>query len=135
VDAAQHYRASHLQIFERRRNQLARGREQDRGIQPLGRSRRSGAGPHRPQVSRQALVRFVARERQNAHAPIPRHLNRDVRGGAESIQAQRAARRDSGDAQAPEPDDAGAQQRCGLQIAKPFRNAIHESFRRDDVPA
>jgi hypothetical protein len=54
------------------------------------------------------------------------HRNRQVRRGAEAEQADALARLHSRDAQAAEADDAGAQQRRGVEVVQRVRERIDE---------
>ena len=60
-------------------------------------------------------------------------MSRSMPSSAETINAQRAAAGDTGNAQAAETDNPGTQQRRGLKIAKAFGKGVDEVFMRDGV--
>ncbi len=75
---------------QRRRHVLADGREQDRGVEALGRRLVRAARPHRAETARERLAREVPRAREREYRPpLPaRHLQRDVARGVDAIDAE-----------------------------------------------
>ena len=133
MNAAEHEDAAFLQSFQRGRNELAGGRKNNGGIEFFRRLIRCFARPHRAELQRKLLMLRAARGRVNFRAPVARHLNRDVRGRAETVKSEPPAALDSGKAQTPKADDPGAQQRRGLFIGKRFGNRINERLGCDRV--
>src|SRR5438309_12091393 len=69
----------------------------------------------------------------NFHVPMPRHLDRHMRGRTEAVKAKLSTRLDARKPQRPKSDDSCAQKRRSLFIRKSFRNGIGKILRRDDV--
>ena len=61
---------------------------------------------------------------------MPRHLDGDVGGGAESINGQFAAMRHAGKAQSAKSDNAGTKQRGGVKVGEAFGQLVDEVLRR-----
>ena len=78
-------------VAERGRDELADGREDDDGVELLGRARERVAGPDGAERARERLGLVVARARpgEDAAALRDRDLADDVRRGAEAVQAER----------------------------------------------
>ena len=121
-------RAALIQRPERRDHQFPGRREDDGGIELLGR-RIHG----RPSSSASRRCRSCAGDAVDLRAPVPRHLDGHVRGGAEPVDPQPLAGLDPRHPQRPEPDNARAQQRRGVQVRETLREPVDERFRRHDV--
>src|SRR5438309_5187296 len=65
--------------------------------------------------------------------PVPRYLDGDVGGGTKSIEAQFVPRLNSGESQAAESDDSGAEERGGLLVRELLRDGIDKVLRRNNV--
>ena len=61
-----------------------------------------------PRVKRQLPMARVAGHGVDADVPVARHLNRDVRGGAEALHGEASTGLDAGKPQGAEADDSGA---------------------------
>ena len=92
VDSGEHQRAALLEHLQRRRHQLTCGREDDGAVQRgrflairIFRARISS--PLSAQIEREPLMCRVTRERVHFNTPVPRHLYRHVRRGAEPVEA------------------------------------------------
>ncbi len=125
--------AAFAQRFERGGNDFTGGREDDRGVEFLGRRIESAAGPRRAQLEGEFLVPGIARRSVDGCAPVPRHLNRHVRGRAEPVEAEAPALLDAGETQAAEADNAGAEQRGRVLIGEAIGNGVDEIFGCDDI--
>ena len=97
-------------------DQLADGREDDDGVELLGRAGERVARPGRAELAgeRLRLVVTRARSREDLASLRDRDLADDVRGRAEAVQADPL--RVAGEAQRPVADEAGAEQRCRLVV-------------------
>ena len=84
---------------------------------------------------RQRAVRLASRDDEDLRrrAPVPRDLNDDVGGGAEAEEGERLTVAQVREAQGAIADDAGAEQRRGLNIGEPIGDRIRERLGRDDV--
>src|SRR5206468_2576894 len=91
VDAAENEHTALLEEAQRGGNQLAGRREDDRSIEPFRRSIGDAAGPYGAETAREISVLRLARHRVDLRSPVPRDLDRDVRGGAESVEPEPAA--------------------------------------------
>src|SRR5205807_791482 len=89
--------------------------------------------PRRPQGPGKFLGRQVtgAGERENAPPLVAGHLNHDVRGRSEPIEAE--ARGIAGHPQTAVANEAGAQQRRGLEVRVAGRHREAEAMIRDGV--
>src|ERR1700737_3774669 len=116
VDAGTHDNPAWIQGFERGRHQRPNGSEDQGGIEGLWRRTRGVASPFGPKASREPLLLGIARRRKGENAPALKtgDLRDDVRGVAEAIEpdALSIARQPQGAIA----DQAGAEQRCGMQI-------------------
>jgi hypothetical protein len=112
VDATAHHAAALAHCGERCRHELARGREEDRGVELDRRTFVGAAGPGSAELARERLRTDVARpgERVNALAAVARQLRDEVRGSAEAVEAELANAVARHRERAP-PDQAGAKQR------------------------
>src|SRR5262249_6517967 len=101
---------------QRERDQLAGGREDQRGIERGRRGLGGAPGPRGAEGAREGLTLLVARPREGVPlaAVRARDLGEDGRGGSEAVEAELPAL--SGQAQRAEADQARAQQRRGLQV-------------------
>ena len=91
VNAADGHGPSALERPQRRDHQLAGGREDHGRVDFFGRLVIRSAGPHRAQVERQLLMARVAGNGVDADVPVARHLDGDVRGGAETVHGEASA--------------------------------------------
>ena len=98
---------------ERRGNERADGREQDRGVERLGRRLVRSAGPFGAHRAGERLAGRIAGPGEGEHPPsLPSaDLGDDVRGRAEAVEADRPPV--PGHFERPPADQAGAKQRRG----------------------
>src|SRR5262249_9582394 len=117
VDAGADDAAAFARRRKRERHQRSDRREEKRRVERLGRARRGVAGPAAAQPARKVLRCGVAgtRERVELAALEDRDLRDDVRGRAESVDADaaRVARR----CERAVADQSGAKQRRGFDVA------------------
>ena len=120
--------------FERGRNELSRGRENDGGVEFLRRLDGGFVRPHRAEFQRELLMLFAARARVDFGSPMARHLNGHVRCRTKTVESEPAAAFDAGKAQAAEADDSRAEQRRSLfDRRNDSGNGVDESLGRDGV--
>ena|SRR5437660_6759094 len=108
------YHAALAQAGERGDDDVSAGRESDGAVELHWRFLVFASYPGRSQRCRQPTMRLPARGDIHLAFPGAQNRDREVRRGAESEQADALARLYSGDTQAAEADDPGAQQRSGL---------------------
>src|SRR5207249_3534153 len=133
VDAAEHQHAALLEDSQRGRNQLAGWREDDRRIESLRRRIVGAAGPRGAETPRELLVPWLARHRVDLGSPVSGDLDRDVRGGAESVETEPAPLADRGESERAKADDPGAEERRRGEIGEPPGDPIDEGFGCDHV--
>ena len=113
---------------QRRRDERADGREQDRGVELLRRLAVGAAGPLGAELARERLRLLVARAGEGEDAPPlrPRDLRDDVRGGPEAVEAEplRVAR----EPERAVADQPGAEERRRLQVGVPVRDREAEAL-------
>src|SRR3954447_5718522 len=102
--------------LQRRGDELAGGREDDRGVERLGAGLHRVARPLGAEAQRELARGLVTGAREGEHTPALCHgdLADDVGGGAEDVKGEPA--RVAGHAQGAGADQPGAQQRCGLEV-------------------
>ena len=133
MNPAAHDDAAGLDGGERQRDEVADRREDQCGVEGLGRRLGGVAGPRGSQRAREALRRRVARpgEREDAPALVARHLRHQVGRRAESVDADALGiARLSQRAVADQP---GAQQRPGLDVGQTGRKRMDEACVGDRV--
>src|SRR2546425_689469 len=124
VDAGDCERPATTQGLQRGGHQLASRRKHDRAMQLLGRRLRRTAHPDRPELTRQGLVLFAKRADVHRAAPVPGHLNDDVRRSPEPIEPQALAGLHSAEPQGAVADDARAEQWRRFLVTKDVRNRV-----------
>src|SRR5256885_6178593 len=102
MNAAEHQDTSLSQCRERGGNDFSRGSKNDGGIELCGRLGKGSSRPFGAELECEFLMARITGGGVYIHVPVPRHLNGDVSGRAESVKAQFAARLDSRKAQAAE---------------------------------
>ena len=93
----------------------------------------STANPYRAHLSRQGLVRVAARGDEDFAIPVLEDFDGKVGRCAEAEEPDALATLDTGDAQAAEPDDAGAEQRREVLGRRAIREGNAEIGSRDGV--
>src|SRR5215471_12390832 len=73
---------------------------------------------------------FMTRDRIDFDAPMPRHLNCDMRSRPESVHGQSASGLYTREAQRAKSDNARAQERGDVHVRKPFGKPVDEVFGR-----
>src|SRR5207244_11758301 len=118
---------------QRGRNELAGGREDDRGIELLRHRIADCSGPLGAERARKGLTVVVARTREGEDAPsfVPRDLRHDVGGGAEAVQAEPLGV--PGRPQRAMADQAGAEERRRLLVGVALGNRKAEALVGDGV--
>ena len=118
-------------VPQRRRDEVADRREDDHGVELLGRPGERVAGPHRAERACELLRLVVTRARagEDAAPLCDRDLADDVRRGAEAVQAERFAV--AGEPERPVADEAGAEQRRCLRVRVRGGNGEAEPLVRD----
>jgi hypothetical protein len=113
---------------QRERHERAVGREDDRGVQRLGRGVAGRSGPRRAELTGEALRRLVAGpgERVDPPALPDGDLGHDVRGRAEAVEAQPPCL--AAQAQGAEADQPRAQQRGDLHVGVVSRDGEAEAL-------
>ena len=107
---------------QRRGDERADRREQDRGVELLRRRPGRVACPLDAELERERLRRLVLRAREREHAPalVPRDLRDDVRRGAEAVEPEPLGV--AGHAQRAVADQPGAEERRRLLVGVALRN-------------
>src|SRR4051794_22101627 len=95
MNPAEHEDASLSECRERCGTDFSRGSKNDGGIQLCGRLGKGSSRPFGPEFEGKFLMARIPGGGVYIHVPVPRHLNGDVSGSAESIKAQFAAGLDS----------------------------------------
>ena len=118
---------------ERQRHQRPDGRKENGCVERLRRASVGIAGPFRTQLSRERLTVGVAGAGEREHPPalVPSHLRHQMSGGAEAVDAEPL--RVAGGAERPVPDQAGTEQRRGVDIGDAGRERETESLIRHRV--
>src|SRR5205823_5898224 len=113
VDAAADDGAALAYGFERSRHEVADGSEDKRGVERFGGCFVRGSRPRCAKLARERLPCRVAAagEGEDAAALVTGDLRDDVRGGAESVDAEVVGV--AGEFEGAVPDEAGAEQRRG----------------------
>ena len=109
-------------------------REGDGGVERLGRRVVVAAHPGGAQLARELVLRRRAREDADLAAPVAGDLDREVGRRPEAEEAEAAARLDAAEPQRPVADDAGAQERRRLDVAR-CRRAGRRRSRAGPRPA
>src|SRR5207253_10425418 len=81
----------------------------------------------------QLPVAFVTAHCVDFYSPMARHLNRNVSGRSESIQAKLGTRTDARQPQTPETYDPCAEKGSCIQVSKSVRYGVHECFGSRDI--
>ena len=127
-------RAASVEGAQRDRHELAGGGEEDRRRRAARAARRRRRRPRRRRARARSSLRLGrAGQDVDGGALVERHLGREVRRGAEPVDAETAARRQRGAPQRPVADDAGAQQRGGLHVGEPVRDRVGEGLGDDGL--
>src|SRR5437867_650600 len=133
VDPRERQRPAPREVPERLRHEVA-DRSEDDGPVRLHRHRVAKvAGPRRPEPTGELTVGRLARAHEHLAPSRARHLERDVGGRAEAVDAEPAAGRRLAPLERPVPDDARAEERRGVGIAEGRRDPIGERRGRDRV--
>src|SRR3989454_7855614 len=133
VDPRERQRPAPREVPERLRPEVTDRREDDGPVRLHRHRVAKVAGPRRPEAAGELTVGRLARAHEHLAPSRACHLERDVGGRAEAVDAEPAAGRRLAPLECPVPDDARAEERRGVGVAEGRRDRIGERRGRDRV--